>query len=125
MWDWPLERGAYFAPHDTQFCLYRAGAPRTPSEAVRTSFPYMARHMAFYVDFENMSEEQVFYASRAVQSTPDSPETAHWAFPELPAYNAPRERPQLTSVQRANTTLRWRLRGRRTIRRPEPWSVDG
>src|SRR5437588_3493393 len=49
MWEWPIETGAYFAPHDTMFALYRAGAPRVPQDAVRTGRPYLARHTAYYL----------------------------------------------------------------------------
>ena len=53
----------YKAPIDTTFALYR---PRKEwkkgfSEAVRTGFPYQARHLPWYKNLRELSEEDKFY----------------------------------------------------------------
>lgn len=53
----------YKAPIDTTFALYR---PRKEwkkgfAEAIRTGFPYQARHLPWYKDLNNLTEEDRFY----------------------------------------------------------------
>lgn len=53
----------YKAPIDTTFALYR---PRKEwkkdfSEAIRTGFPYQARHLPWYKDLNDLTEEDNFY----------------------------------------------------------------
>lgn len=53
----------YKAPIDTTFALYR---PRREwkkgfAEAIRTDFPYQARHLPWYKDLNNLTEEDRFY----------------------------------------------------------------
>lgn len=63
----------YIAPVDTTFALYRHGNYyEICDEAVRTGFPYMARHFDWYLDSANLSEEQAYYyrhADRTVSTT--------------------------------------------------------
>jgi glycosyltransferase involved in cell wall biosynthesis len=52
------------APIDTTFALYRpfVGLSRSRSvEAYRTAFPYQARHLPWYNDSTNLSEEEIYY----------------------------------------------------------------
>jgi hypothetical protein len=121
MWEWPVERGVYYAPIDTTFALYREGGGRA-REALRTGFPYIARHESWYLDFDNLTPEEAFYQSRAVESTKDSPGTSHWGSSELPqsfldtvARVSSRRQ---SRRERIDTWLRWRLRGRRLLRKP-------
>lgn len=120
-WQWPLERNAYYAAIDTTFALYRPGGTRA-REAIRTGPPYVARHDSWYLDFENLSDEDAFYGARAASDTEESPGTAHWGADQLPddivgmveRVKARRVSPLTRNV----TRLRWTLRGRRSLRRP-------
>jgi len=58
------EYGLHFAPIDTTFALYREGATQDISYSCRTSWPYEARHMAWYLDSQNITEEEAHYRSR-------------------------------------------------------------
>lgn len=74
-WMQPLDqrRTLYAAPIDTTFALYRpkmTGGWWLP--AVRTSVPYMARHLPWYENPNSMTEEQVFYKESAAINT-------HWS----------------------------------------------
>ncbi len=71
-WADPVDENVYIAPVDTTFALYR---PRVSGgfwvPALRTGFPYVARHLPWYEDPENPSEEIRFYQSEVKQKT-------HW-----------------------------------------------
>ena len=61
----------FVAPVDTTFAAYRPGEPFGKKPAVRTGHPYLARHLAWYVDTGNLTEEESYYrehASSAVTS---------------------------------------------------------
>lgn len=115
-WDWQLEQGAYWFPIDTTFALYRPGAS-WGRDAIRTGAPYLARHDSWYLDFDNPTDEEVFYQVRAASATKYTAGMAHWTASELDEYHgdavarAAGLRPSLI------TRARWRLRGRRTVRR--------
>lgn len=114
MWDWALEAGAYWFPIDTTFALYREDASYA-REAIRTGPPYWARHDTWYTNSEHPSEEEVFYAARAVNETPHTSGMAHWSREDVGAHHR-----RLAAEQRrpsATTRLRWRLRGRRAVRK--------
>jgi len=55
----------YWAPIDTTFALYRPRGKRRPAniyaEAYRTAYPYMARHIPWYIDSLNPDEENRYY----------------------------------------------------------------
>jgi hypothetical protein len=123
MWEWPVERGAYYAPIDTTFALYRRGGSRS-REALRTGSPYIARHESWYLDFDNMSDEESFYQSHSVESTAYSPGTSHWGSSELPdsflETVAQVKFRNVSRQRRVDTWIRWRLRGRRSLRKPRP-----
>jgi hypothetical protein len=116
MWQWPLERGVYYAPIDTTFDLYREGSSWA-REAIRMGPPYVARHDSWYMDFDRLTEEERFYAERAVNETSHTAGMAHWVAPALDdrhsgfAAKEPANRPGLV------TRLRWRIRGRRAVRK--------
>ena len=62
-----IDRGAYNSPIDTTFALHQPWGADNHSidPAWRTAPPYEARHMAWYVDTNNLTEEEQFYRSRA------------------------------------------------------------
>ncbi len=62
IFDKNLNLNLYKAPIDTTFALRRAGTfPGWSESCYRTGFPYMARHLPWYVDSENLSSEDIFY----------------------------------------------------------------
>jgi hypothetical protein len=61
-WRVELEKDVYFAAIDTTFALYKPGAYdyfRYP--AIRTGGRYMARHVPWYADSDELSAEQSYY----------------------------------------------------------------
>ena len=54
----------YASPIDTTFCYRRANtAPGKERKALRTGYPYLARHLSWYVDSNNLSSEDQYYIS--------------------------------------------------------------
>ena len=62
-WNAPVAEGVYLARIDTTFALYRPGAPFASSPALRTGWPYLARHEPWYADAASPSEEELYYAA--------------------------------------------------------------
>ena len=63
-WRKKIENGLYDASIDTTFALYRPGIyPDSKKwwKSIRTDFPYIARHLPWYEDSENPSEEEIYY----------------------------------------------------------------
>ena len=94
-WRAPVCRGAFLAPIDTTFALYRPNSEFAIGPALRTSRPYLARHETWYQDSANLSEEQRYYASE-VQKTPRS----NWSRGQLPSWL------QAEAEKRANSDLK-------------------
>jgi len=47
---------------DTTFGMYRKGYLfKSPSHAIRSHKPFLARHLDWYIDSDNLTEEQIFY----------------------------------------------------------------
>lgn len=59
------QKDLYFAPIDTTFALYREGASQDISFSGRTDYPYVARHLSWYVDSDNPGEEETYYIDHA------------------------------------------------------------
>jgi hypothetical protein len=63
----------YLAPIDTTFALYRPRGSRRPAnfsaEMYRTGFPYMARHLPWYVESLNPDEENRYYMEHSRSPT--------------------------------------------------------
>jgi len=84
-WEIPIGEGQYNAPIDTTFALYRGGNWDTNAilaakyRAVRTGQPYLARHLDWYIDSANQTEEQRYYQAHAI------PGMTNWSGAELPA----------------------------------------
>jgi len=119
-WRWPVEEGAYLSAIDTTFALYRPGSQMRPAEAIRTGPPYVARHAPWYLDLDDLPDEEAFYQTRGG-------ETFHWNVPDLPEWLGSEverirsERPSLVSRAILNARmyrrLRWTVRGRRMLPR--------
>jgi hypothetical protein len=63
-WQKPLAPGLYEAQIDTTFALYRAPGKHAYS-AIRTGHPYLARHTTWYLDSDDLSDEERYYRDRA------------------------------------------------------------
>ena len=75
-WDFPDRQiqNLFRAPIDTTFALYRPfckGAANRFYETYRTGYPYVVKHLPWYVDSKNLTEEELYYVNNATQST-------HW-----------------------------------------------
>jgi glycosyltransferase involved in cell wall biosynthesis len=57
-----IAEGLYDASIDTTFALYRPySGGDWKSKAIRTGFPYTARHLPWYVNEDKLSEEELYY----------------------------------------------------------------
>ena len=80
-----VEPGVFRAPIDTTFALYRSWSSTVPPiDALRTGWPYVARHTTWYLDSDAPTAEERFYADRLARATPESIGTSTWSGNELP-----------------------------------------
>ena len=99
-WNAPVAEGVFLARIDTTFALYRPGSPFASSPALRTGWPYLARHEPWYANSTSPSEEELYYAS----SLPEGRGTwGRAVFPERmhPTYTKLSARPPLAYVNLA------------------------
>jgi hypothetical protein len=71
--------GHYVAEIDTTFAMYRPGEHHQNNRAVRTAPPYTARHMPWYQDSANPTDEHRYYVEHADSLI------INWDKKELPA----------------------------------------
>ncbi len=76
-WKKEIEKGAYRAPIDTTFALYKPlinakDVDHKRNVFIRTGYPYTSRHLPWYIDNANLSEEEQYYIDHIRQST-------HWS----------------------------------------------
>lgn len=68
--------GYVFAPIDTTFAMFRAETQwqrtRKGIKAIRTFAPYSAKHLDWYIDSQNLTEDQEYYMKHASTN-------AHWS----------------------------------------------
>lgn len=79
-WEKKIAEGLFDASIDTTFALYRPGIyPENKKwwKSIRTDFPYMARHLPWYDDSTNPSEEAIFYQNN-IQN-----EDSFWSITDL------------------------------------------
>jgi hypothetical protein len=80
-----IEPGIYAAGVDTTFALYRPLDRRHElMRAVRTGKPYVARHLPWYQDTANLSEEDAYYRAHADTTM------SNWDRDQLPWWKARR-----------------------------------
>lgn len=70
-WDTEAERGCFFAPIDTTFGLCRPGFRGTWSQAIRTDYPYIARHTGWYINSADLPPDERYYKDHITTTT-------HW-----------------------------------------------
>ena len=119
-WRWPVQDGAFFSAIDTTFALYRPNSHYRPADAIRTGHPYVARHVPWYADLENLSEEERFYQARGGAThqwnTHTLPEWLTTAVEGL-ASNRPSRPRRVVRRAKMFVRLHWTIRGRRLIPR--------
>lgn len=54
----------YYGEIDTTFAIYPKLGQYSTRNAIRTGYPYLARHMPWYADSANPTEEELYYRSR-------------------------------------------------------------
>ncbi|MBF0158464.1 MAG: methyltransferase domain-containing protein [Magnetococcales bacterium] len=63
-WRKPAMPGLFWAPVDTVFALYRPFGSRNFSFSnTCTGYPYYARHLPWYTDSDNLSDEDLYYGA--------------------------------------------------------------
>lgn len=86
-WERTVEPGVFMAHIDTTFCVHRPGTPYKVTEALRTGFPYVARHLPWYRNPAALDEEtRHFFEHRR-------PDIGYWNRSELPPAARNRQRP--------------------------------
>ncbi len=80
-WRSPVARGLFLGGIDTTFALYRPGSQFAMQPALRTGWPYLARHEPWYADTAHPTEEQKSYAA-AIEPTV----RGHWTRSILPGW---------------------------------------
>lgn len=75
-WNHPKD-SFYKAAVDTTFALYRPNSGPDISPAARTKPPYSARHLSWYSDSLNPTEEEIFYKEHADRAV------ASWTFNDI------------------------------------------
>lgn len=77
-WRAPVAPGLFSAPVDSTFALYRRGTEYALWPALRTGWPYLARHEPWYADSAHPSEEALYYAATI------APHRGTWGRERLP-----------------------------------------
>jgi hypothetical protein len=71
--DYKRDNMLYWAPVDTTFALYRPRGKRKHAnsniEMYRTAYPYMVRHLPWYIDSNNPDEENRYYIEHSNLTT--------------------------------------------------------
>lgn len=71
-----VEPNVFAAPIDTTFALYRPFSKKGPRGysvlVLRTGMPYQARHLPWYIDNNNIDEEEIYYLKNIETRT-------HWS----------------------------------------------
>ena len=73
-WEEEIEPGLYDAMIDTTFALYRPfcnGGEYRRMYAIRTGYPYIMRHLPWYIDFNILTDEDKYYIGSNLRET-------HW-----------------------------------------------
>lgn len=79
-WADEREPGVFRADIDTTFALYRPMRRHLESHAVRTGFPYVARHLPWYQNSAALTDEERYYRDHA------DPIISNWDRDRLPLW---------------------------------------
>lgn len=71
-WQFPIEDEVYAGGIDTTLALYRPGASFAVDGALRTGHPYVADHLSWYENLDDLSPEIEWYVTHA------EPGISHW-----------------------------------------------
>jgi hypothetical protein len=78
-WKEKVGNKLFRAPIDTTFAMYRPGQGHENGKSLRTAPPYEARHLPWYQDSRNQTEEDRYYAANADRLI------SNWNDDKLPA----------------------------------------
>ena len=76
-WQSPVEPGVFEAGIDTTLAMYRplpGSASHSCGDSLRTDFPYVADHVSWYEDLDNLSPELQYYHDNAERGI------SHWTL---------------------------------------------
>ncbi|GAA4316302.1 hypothetical protein GCM10023115_25610 [Pontixanthobacter gangjinensis] len=62
------KNGDFIAEIDTTFALYRPGVKSVSYKAIRTNEPYMAKHLPWYRDEQQLTKNELYYQETAGSS---------------------------------------------------------
>jgi SAM-dependent methyltransferase len=82
-WRKPVARGLFLAAIDTTFALYRPMSAYAQEPALRSCWPYLARHEPWYVDSANLSEEERNYAATSMVTNWTGERVPEWLYAEM------------------------------------------
>jgi hypothetical protein len=71
-WVKEIEPNVFDAPIDTTFALYRPGI-RYSFNSIRTGAPYVARHIPWYINSRELTDEELFYRKHLRK------DSSHWS----------------------------------------------
>jgi hypothetical protein len=67
-WRRPVARGLFLANIDSTLAVYRPRCEFALEPAIRTGWPYLARHEPWYADSANLGEDDRYYAASAIHT---------------------------------------------------------
>jgi hypothetical protein len=79
-WESEIEPAVYLADIDTTFALYRPGRPVHAAPAIRTGWPYVARHVPWYENTDQPTEDERWYRDHL------DPSVNSWNQDAIPGY---------------------------------------
>lgn len=97
-WSRRIRGNLYHAKIDTTFALYRPDSKFVLGPAVRTGAPYLARHVPWYANSAELSEEERYYRANA------RPDVNTWDRGE----RIPVATPRASRWTRTRTAVTWR-----------------
>lgn len=108
-WQRRIRRNLYHARIDTTFALYRPGGDFQLGPAIRTGYPYLARHLPWYEDPNNLSADERYYSEHAGMTTGST----LLASGVSPMVDSTKVEPTRLSIPRR---IKWRLKVMTSVR---------
>lgn len=68
-WTNDVDEDLYKANVDTTFALYRPYAPHNHSDGYRMKPPYLLKHQPWYLNYDNLPEEELYYLNNVTISS--------------------------------------------------------